>query len=426
MKPLFLNLVALLLMQSASAGDVKGNGGGALLCPGKPLEILDFYEVQQKGLGKVNFGEAQTQQQMVDVYLARLAKYSPARSALYRNWAESFLNEAVFLDQIPLDDIDDIGVTLPKNCQWFQIINQNPLLLPPGKRYLIHRDLWLQLNLQQQVGLIFHELIYRQSGSQNSTGLRHLNGLIAADQFNSLSLTERIDISIQAGLRDFEDHGVTFRLDKDVKIENNKLRLAYAVENSEYIWKNQKLKLFSDVVEFFDNGNVKSFRLLSHLSMNFENRTWTFEIAKYSPLFIQFYESGELKEGPLDWTNRGSLKTLNLELSYKYIKISEEKVLQFVDQAEGNFFWNTKIYPIMGDSKVNFYNDNKVRSLIWGSSYALEISGQNVFPKYSTPVQFTEFGLVQSFVSAKAGRVKDSNGVWINFQPDELVRLIPE
>ncbi|MBK7960989.1 MAG: hypothetical protein IPK04_07125 [Bdellovibrionales bacterium] len=147
--------------------------------PRKNLEILDYYEARLFGFGEPTLGNPDDFMEMANEYLSRLAVFSPRRAQLLRNRLESFLSEAVFLDNIPLSEIDDLGVTLPPECVWRQVVNQNPTLLPLGKSYLIDRVLWSQLSSLQRVGLVFHEIFYRESTSHTSQGIRRLNGLLA-------------------------------------------------------------------------------------------------------------------------------------------------------------------------------------------------------------------------------------------------------
>lgn len=237
-------------------GDVKGNGGGAIQCPGRPLELLDFYEARVLGQGELQLGARLEVQAMAEVLLSRLAFHSPVRAQQFRIWFENFEKEAVFIEGLPLSEIDDLGVELPEGCQWRQVINQNPILLPYNKNYLIDSSLWAKLPLEQRVGLVFHELFYRESTSVTSMGVRWLNSRLATDGLNALPLTERMKIFAGAGLNWAEAQGVVFRLDQAYLIEGQILIQARAQQGSIYLWQEQKLKLRGDLVNFIIRASL--------------------------------------------------------------------------------------------------------------------------------------------------------------------------
>jgi hypothetical protein len=113
---LYLFLGGTFFSVQSEAGDAKGNGGGALVCPGKSLEILDYYEARLFGFGEPNLGNPDDFMEMANEYLSRLNVFSPLRAQFFRNRLESFLSEAVFLDDIPISEIDDLGVTSHQNA----------------------------------------------------------------------------------------------------------------------------------------------------------------------------------------------------------------------------------------------------------------------------------------------------------------------
>jgi hypothetical protein len=434
------------------AGDAKGNGGGALLCPGKNLEILDYHEAKALGFGEPQLGSKDDVAEMVNEYLSRLRVHSPIRAQIFRGWFESFASEAVFLNSIPIGEIDDLGISLPPGCEWRQIINQNPLLLPAGKKYIIDHHLWDQLSSIQKVGLIFHELLYRESDSKTSQGLRRLNGLIVTDRLNGLNLANRINLAKEAGLDWVETQGLMFTVKKEYETDStgNKLLRAYAVNGSTFFWKEQPLQLRSDVVTFSRNGNLKSLRILNHLSISVPPNTFDFdtirlETPEYTHSLLEFHENGEFKEGPLDFSRLWNFLNTNLSLNFRVVRFNEAGQLESLSQTSGHI--NLRIEgvpgpmisktPIENLSEVSFYPNGGLKSFLWGSRHSFSIWAQEVFPRYGTKITFSpraspfaiqnlgEHGSVQSFITDRDGRLKVVNKAWIEFKAGDLVQINP-
>lgn len=429
----FLFLGGTFFLVQSEAGDAKGNGGGALVCPGKNLEILDYYEARLFGFGEPTLGNPDDFMEMANEYLSRLAVFSPRRAQLLRNRLESFLSEAVFLDNIPLSEIDDLGVTLPPECVWRQVVNQNPTLLPLGKSYLIDRVLWSQLSSLQRVGLVFHEIFYRESTSHTSQGIRRLNGLLATKKLNDMTLSERVLVFKTAGLEWAEAQGLAFLLDPEIEFDStgNTLLKGTAVEGSTFFWKNQPVQLRADLVQFYKNGHLKSARIRGYLQIPFRGEFLEIETWEHNRSFLQFHENGEFKEGPLSFQKIWRLSTENLKLEFTYINFDEMGHLRSVANANGFVRLNSASIKdhseksIENDSEVLFYTSGALKSFSWGSRQPLTLWAQEVFPRYGTLVNFDAAGAIQSFVSDKDGHLQLQNQEWLTFKAGELIHLRP-
>lgn len=172
---LILTLVMVPLLSYAQ--DRVGNGGDVLVCPGQKMILLDTYELTTTGQ-ELGF-DATTQDPFLKVErkITELSKISKLRGARYLEWLSSFPREAQFRAGIELPDIDDTGlVVIPRGCKLEQIAVQAksedvPVL---GYRYIINKDLWDQLDPDNQAVLLMHELVYREQLTANPKVLSSL------------------------------------------------------------------------------------------------------------------------------------------------------------------------------------------------------------------------------------------------------------
>ncbi|MCB0415705.1 MAG: hypothetical protein KDD50_15305, partial [Bdellovibrionales bacterium] len=295
-------LTILLLSINLWAGDFLGNGGGGLICENRGIELLDFYEGKLEINENIKLGDPQSSEaEIADLYLTRLKVFSPKRTDLFRKRFSDFYKEATFIDKLPLMEIPDLGIDIPEGCEWKQIVNQNPLLLSPGKKYLIDLELWSKLSTIQKVGLMFHEIIYRESNSLTSKGLRHLNALIAFDKINQMDLPSRIDVFQQAGLAWMEAQGFSFSLTDPFVVESNILVKAIAIEDSPFLWKQQNLVMREAPITFYPNGAIKSFKIKNILYFQVGDQNLQLETKSYYQDPIVLYENGNLKSGPTNF-----------------------------------------------------------------------------------------------------------------------------
>lgn len=172
---LILSLLTIPLL--ANAQDRVGNGGDVLVCPGQKMIMLDTYELSTNGEELGFDPTTQDPFTKVERKMAELSKVSKLRGARYLEWLSSFPREAQFRPGIELPDIDDEGlVVIPRGCKLEQIAVQAksedvPVL---GYRYIINKDLWDQLDPDNQAVLLMHELVYREQLTANPKVLSSL------------------------------------------------------------------------------------------------------------------------------------------------------------------------------------------------------------------------------------------------------------
>ncbi len=405
------------------AGDFKGNGGSSVQCSGKPLQILDFFEMPWPlQLGPPNLSaEAKS-----EIYLQRLAAFSPRRADLYRLWFQRFQSEAVFLDGIPIDKIPDTDFTPPPGCVLVQVVNQNPALLPPGKHYLVDSELWRELSTDQKVGLIFHELLYRESKAKNSIQIRKLNAAIAGHQIRRYTpeqMTQKLKL---AELPWAEAQGLMFSLEEKFSFDKKGfLRTAMPISRSSFKLRDFKFELRSNPVEFYDNGSIQKIRFFGVLPVLVDDRRVNFENYEGDQVYLQFYPDGRVKEGPLTWHQNWILSSPTYSLTYRYLGYDPSGLIQFVGTTSGTVGVKGQTVRVMDRSTVQFFKNRLVKEFSWGGGDRdrLQIWGQQVLPKYSTPIILNEDGSVFSFVAGEAGRLKLPNGSFRNFKKGDLVKV---
>lgn len=185
-------LILTSLTGSAKEGDRGGNGGDGIICRDAngrvhKAELLDYYEGKVlRGITPDRLSDSLSFEENLNILLLSLERLSPNRSKLYRDWMKNFFDEALMLKGQKLEDIPDSGhLTVPKGCEIEQVVIQTVPKYKEDKRYLIDSDLWAVLPNSSKAGLVFHELLLRESietsyGDIDTRDLRYLNSLIAS------------------------------------------------------------------------------------------------------------------------------------------------------------------------------------------------------------------------------------------------------
>lgn len=208
-KNIFFGMLLLLLISSVGkAGDwyEMGNGGFMITCPGKPQQILDLYELENRfqlmtkdpleqtpRKMTADLNSNQDRDQRVNYLLAKIARINPSRARLYTQWYKTFFAEAQFLPDIHLNPIPDLGLADPeRNCNLQEVVFQREPSVLNQFRYTIDKDLWSSLSQMDQAALIMHELIYREmamppSFQQTSEESRYLNALVNSVEIQTMS-----------------------------------------------------------------------------------------------------------------------------------------------------------------------------------------------------------------------------------------------
>lgn len=220
-------IVGILLTKSATAMPLEakevGNGGNAVLCPAThSAELLDYYEARILRNMNVSMGGAKEAVAVAQFVVQRLKKISPLRALAYQKYIKSFISESRFLKGVELVEVNDSGhIFLPNNCKIVQVALQKAPMFPGDGRYVINQDVWDQMPVSSQAGLILHEVIYREAlefGSYDSRAVRYLNSILAADLLSTYTKTRFAQLMIDIGFSAYEDFGTVLKSDGSLNI----------------------------------------------------------------------------------------------------------------------------------------------------------------------------------------------------------------
>lgn len=182
-----------------SFGNAKviGNGGDVVVCKDndgiQSIESLDRYEARAIYGFTPKVSDGKDLDEKVLNTIKRFEDLHPTRAIRYSNWLTHFKKEAVFLDNISLEDIKDTQHTvLPNGCEIQQLVVQYPEGSPQPKRYVFDNDLWNLLDEENKAIVILHELILREAidktnQNTNSIGTRVLNAYLFSDLLKDLT-----------------------------------------------------------------------------------------------------------------------------------------------------------------------------------------------------------------------------------------------
>lgn len=179
-------------------GGMYGGGGKILVCEknGKyEALVLDLFEARKSGF-TIDLGPGKTRSEKISYVLNRLAKVAPYHALSYKKWIKELLkSESAFYEDSILPVTDDLGVAvLPNNCEVLQVVvqrNNDESKLPGMFRYLFDKDAFLNLDIDNQVALIFHEVIYREArgrGEQDSLRARYMTNLVLSKNIESFTM----------------------------------------------------------------------------------------------------------------------------------------------------------------------------------------------------------------------------------------------
>lgn len=202
-------------------GGMDGGGGKVLICPTKSgfkTTVLDLFEAKASGF-QIDMGPGRTLNEKIQFVLTRLENVAPFHAQAYAIWISDFLNkESAFYEDSILPSTEDTGLTiLPRNCELVQVVvqrNEEETVIPRMARYLVDKDAFLQLDIDSQVALIFHEMIYREArarGEKTSLRSRYLTALVLSKNIETLSVSEFNDTMTKLGSKCTEVEGLVVK-----------------------------------------------------------------------------------------------------------------------------------------------------------------------------------------------------------------------
>lgn len=187
-------------------GGVAAGGGSIFIYPDKQTgeikaKTIEIYQITEEN--KNNFtldtGSGNTLDQKLKYIFNRLKKVSGMHAEMYETWINEILNDPEasedFNDVVGLPRVEDIGAAqIPKGGYPLQVFIQQipgtPSLITNkiNKRYLWNKKLFYSLDLDSQLALLFHEVIYRDyreinikmnnNVTMSSQNVQYMTGLI--------------------------------------------------------------------------------------------------------------------------------------------------------------------------------------------------------------------------------------------------------
>lgn len=202
-------------------GGVAAGGGSIIIYPdtktgeikAKTIEVYQITEGPAQNEFTIDTGPGTTLQEKIDYVLNRLSKSSVAYAKKYRSWISDILhnpNETEDFSNLPLPRVKDTGiVSMPKGGILVQVfIQQFPGMLSfsnkkTEKRYFWNKQLFYSLDLDSQVALLLHEVIYRDyrevnkdkisNVTMNSERVQFATALILSKQVLNYRMKSELD-----------------------------------------------------------------------------------------------------------------------------------------------------------------------------------------------------------------------------------------
>jgi len=163
-----------------------GNGGNAVVCE-KSVELLDYFESANLKRFKISPPKGGSFKEIAQKTLDRIRKYNPQLHRQYSRVLEKISDRIKFIDKSDFRDIkDSFEVAVPHGCKIEQVANQQDV---DGVRlFYISKSLWDKMPLDNQAGLILHEIIYEHFlflGEPNSVKARQFNAYLGSAEIQT-------------------------------------------------------------------------------------------------------------------------------------------------------------------------------------------------------------------------------------------------
>lgn len=235
------------------AGDRKGNGADIVVCSDK-ASLLDFYE---SDLQEFNWNG--TEQELVINLIGKLDHISASRFTSYIEQVNNFYNDSQFVTESELGPIADSGnikKPIPTSCKLVQGVIQKLIVFGNEKRFLINKIQWEKLTTINKAGIIFHELIYKELQSLDSSKIRSFNAWAFS---TSLEQIDQATFYRNFKAADFKWIYLTgYPMDaQKLVIDDSAIRSRYTFPGKVFKIFNQDVTSKSHMVDSYTNGRPK-------------------------------------------------------------------------------------------------------------------------------------------------------------------------
>lgn len=188
-------LFSLLSNFAFAGGTIVGNGGDAVVCQDRKIEMLDTFELRvfQKRNPTLDSSIPDFAGKITNV-LQKLQPISPLRGGAYQLRFQELLRNTTFVNTDLIDIPDSQHSLLPVGCEIKQIAIQDR---NNGQIFLtINRPLWDRLDEDNRAVLYLHELAYAEAidhGAVNSIEARYFNGVLLSLPADLTEFIRRVD-----------------------------------------------------------------------------------------------------------------------------------------------------------------------------------------------------------------------------------------
>jgi hypothetical protein len=261
-KYLFLFL-SLIISVTSMAGDRKGNGADLVVCSDK-VTLLDFYENDLEEM-KWNL----TEQDLVIHLISKMDNISPGRFNSYIEQVKNFYNDTKFVTESELGPIADSGnikKPIPASCKLVQGVIQKLIVFGNEKRFLINKVYWDKLNVVNKAGLIFHELVYKELQSINSSKIRTFNSWVFSTAESSIDPATFYKNFKDADFKWINLYGYPMDAQKLI-LDDSPIRSRYTFPDKAFIIFDQTVMSKSHMVDSYTNGRPKVIQYKGQVSL---------------------------------------------------------------------------------------------------------------------------------------------------------------
>jgi hypothetical protein len=347
----------LLSINSALAGDTKGNGGNALVCMNEDskshLLALDHYEARDKFPHDVPPFEGESDVDLALGLLERISKLDKHRYFRMRLAIQNFYSAVKWVN-FPLGRVVDTGqYSIPDDCKLYQVVNQNRNILPRGKKYLIEKDIWDKLSFDDRGVLILHEVLYFEAPNKTSEKIRLFNSFLIADKFRDFTKLEYLKFLIKNGFKKHTFSEFEIHLDKNtLYYPSGMVKKSVSVNHSLARFLGKELTMQEKKIVFAKNGRPIEFCSLTPLSHDFGFGIRDIHCinypGEYSPL--RFYQSGGIKTGAI-FSFKAKHGPYNVQFGVLNRTVEFYAPIRFFPTGELNKIINTTFrYEYMGEN----------------------------------------------------------------------------
>jgi hypothetical protein len=191
---LFLSLIFSLNVNARlGSGNDKGNGGFLMSCQNGEQKLLDFYEAENLYSFKLRQSSSSSNlNSELELFQQSLRSVSVEIATKIAIEIQFFLKNSKFIrGELGLSQ-DSKQVFLPQNCELKQFALQRERPMTGQVLFLVSEEIWNRSSGRQQVGLIIHEILYKNSNQSDSRGVRRLTGFLFSTELLKKNL-DRIE-----------------------------------------------------------------------------------------------------------------------------------------------------------------------------------------------------------------------------------------